>query len=217
MTGTLRRLPDAPDARPAPVAPGIEDHAMRRATVEAVEHPEAWTGQQAEQIGSFFDALVPDWDEHHGGPLLRPLDDALVRGGTFDGVCIEVGSGTGLATPTLAAVFDGVVSVDVSAAMLVGAAGRSPMRVRADGAVLPVPTGSAGAVVIVNSLLFPAEVDRVLAPDGALVWVCTRGPQTPIYLPSDEVVERMPGRWDGVESAAGEGIWAVLRRSGATG
>ena len=50
-----------------------------------------------------------------------------------------------------------------------------------------------------------AEVDRVLAPDGVVVWVNSSGPQTPIYLSVDDVVSRLPGTWDGVASQAGEG------------
>ena len=69
------------------------------------------------------------------------------------------------------------------------------------------------AVVLINAFLFPAEVDRVLAPDGVVVWVNSSGPQTPIYLSVDDVVSRLPGSWEGVASQAGEGHWGVLRRA----
>ena len=69
------------------------------------------------------------------------------------------------------------------------------------------------AVLMVNMLLFPSEVDRVLAPDGVVVWVNTRGDQTPIHLPPDDVATALPGEWTGVTARAGAGLWATLRRS----
>ena len=62
-------------------------------------------------------------------------------------------------------------------------------------------------------LLFPVEIDRVLAPDGVLVWVNTSGEHTPIHLTAAEVERALPGAWDVVASSAGRGTWAVARRS----
>ena len=67
--------------------------------------------------------------------------------------------------------------------------------------------------MLVNCFLFPDEVDRVLAPDGVIVWVNSSGAETPIHLPSDDVVAALPGRWEGVQSTAGLGTWCVLRRA----
>ena len=61
--------------------------------------------------------------------------------------------------------------------------------------------------------LFPAEVDRVLAPEGVVVWVNSRGSETPIHLTADEVDRALPGHWDGVASRAGWGTWSVHRRA----
>jgi hypothetical protein len=87
-------------------------------------------------------------------------------------------------------------------------------RVQADAATLPLADGSASAVVLINALLFPPEVDRVLAPGGAVVWVNSSGEETPIHLPPEEVAAVLPGEWDGVASRAGVGLWCVLRRAG---
>ena len=57
-----------------------------------------------------------------------------------------------------------------------------------------------------NCFLFPAEVDRVLAPDGVVVWVNSSGAETPIHLPPDDVVAALPGGGTGVQSTAGVGI-----------
>ena len=86
-------------------------------------------------------------------------------------------------------------------------------KVQADAAALPVAASSVDAVVLVNMLLFPAEVERVLKPDGALVWVNTSGDRTPIHLSAEEVDEAMPGEWNGLASEAAWGTWAVLRRA----
>jgi hypothetical protein len=45
------------------------------------------------------------------------------------------------------------------------------------------------------------------------VWVNSSGAETPIHLPPADVVAALPGRWEGVESSAGLGIWCVLGRS----
>ncbi len=87
-------------------------------------------------------------------------------------------------------------------------------RVLADGSRLPLAAGAADAVVLVNCFLFPDEVDRVLAPDGVVVWVNSSGAETPIYLPPDDVVAALPGRWDGRGEHRRPGrSWCVLRRS----
>ena len=81
-------------------------------------------------------------------------------------------------------------------------------------AQLPLADDSADVVLMINMLLFPAEVDRVLRPDGHVVWVNTLGDQTPIHLAPDDVAAALPGDWHGTTSFAGTGLWAVLRRMG---
>ena len=69
--------------------------------------------------------------------------------------------------------------------------------IQADAAALPLRTGSAAVVALINMFLFPVEVARVLAEDGVLLWVSTNGDQTPIYLPPTEVLNTRPGTWTG--------------------
>ena len=83
---------------------------------------------------------------------------------------------------------------------------------RADASSLPFPDDSFDAVLLINMILFPDEIDRVLRRDGSIVWVNTLGDQTPIHLPAGDVAEALPGGWEGVASRAGTGTWAVLRR-----
>jgi hypothetical protein len=101
----------------------------------------------------------------------------------------------------------------VALEMLLRAPAQPGHRMLADGAELPLVDGRASAVVLVNCFLFPAEVDRVLGPDGVVVWVNSSGGSTPIHLPADDVLAALPGAWHGAESEAGWGSWAVLRRT----
>ena len=105
-----------------------------------------------------------------------------------------------------------VVAFDLAAAMLAEAPEIAP-RVRGDASTLPFGTNSVDAVLLVNMILFPAEVDRVLRPRGTVLWVNTLGDQTPIHLPAEDVAEALPGHWKGVTARAGTGFWAALRRA----
>ena len=187
-----------------------------RAVTRQVAFEGGWSPERAAKVAALFDGLAPEWHTRHTDERQEPLLDALDRGAVAGGRCLELGSGTGFSTPVLAERFDAVVAVDLAMEMLRRAPARPGARVRADAARLPVPDDSADAVVLVNALLFPHEVDRVLAPGGAVVWVCSLGDRTPIYRPADDVAAALPGEWEGVASAAGSGTWAVLRRTTAT-
>jgi SAM-dependent methyltransferase len=191
------------------------DHPMRRVTEQVAEDPQRWTPSQADEVRQYFDTLAADWNGRFVDDPLRsaPLADALDRGGIVRfGRVLDLGSGTGLETSMLVGRFAAVVAVDLSLAMLAQAP-TDPPRVQGDGARLPFADGTFDAVVLVNALLFGAEMARVLAPTATLVWVSSVGADTPIYLPSDEVAAALGGRWSGVESAAGDGTWVALRRS----
>ncbi|MFG2858664.1 methyltransferase domain-containing protein, partial [Streptomyces mirabilis] len=60
------------------------------------------------------------------------------------GPCLELGSGTGLFTPILTALFPQVISMDLSMRMLQQANGRSSRRVRADAAPIRRRGGGGG-------------------------------------------------------------------------
>jgi len=212
----LTRLPRL-DAEPPPRSahqPDNHDHPMRRVTEAVVAEPGSWTAERAVGVAGVFDDLAADWDARFGdGSHQVPLIDALDRGEVTGGRALEVGSGTGLATELLADRFGRVVAVDLSLEMLRRAPVDVGCRVRADGSRLPMVDGGADVVVLVNAFLFPDEVARVLDPHGAVVWVNSVGDRTPIHLPAERVLEALPGEWDAVASAAGEGTWCVLRRT----
>jgi SAM-dependent methyltransferase len=211
----VRRLPRLDGAPSAGAASGGADHPMRAVTREAATDPSSWTDERRSETRQRFDGLAVDWDARFGDMAERdaPLLDALARGGPMSsGTALDLGSGTGLQTPVLAERFDHVVAVDLSFAMLERAPGTLAPRVQADGAQLPLRTASIDVAALVNALLFPAELDRVLGPGGVVVWVSSIGADTPIHLPADEVLAALGPGWDGVESEAGRGTWATFHR-----
>jgi hypothetical protein len=66
---------------------------------------------------------------------------------------------------------------------------------------------------MINMLLFPTEVDRVLRPGGTVLWVNTLGDQTPIHLPAADVLTALPGEWHGTTADAGTGFWLAAQRA----
>jgi len=191
---------------------------MRSATRRAAGlDPGGWTDELRRQVAEFFDGLAGEWHTRTSPQRAAVVSDALTRGvggalpGT--GVAVEIGSGIGAYSPLIAERFATVVAIDLSFAMLTLAPARPAHRVQGDGAAIPIGNGAAAAIVLINMFLFPAEVDRVLAPDGVLAWVNSSGEQTPIYLSADDVLAALPGEWRGLASRAGEGHWCVLRRA----
>jgi len=202
-------VPPQPD-RPELAGP---DHPMRKVTRQVAFEPDGWTKERAEKVTRLFDAMAAQWGERTSAERQDVLRDALARGELHGrSLCVEIGSGTGSSTQDLAAAYDTVVSIDLSREMLAHAPHGPGRRVQADAARLPLASGSADALVLVNALLFPSEMDRVLAPDGVLVWVNSLGDRTPIHLPASDVVEALPGEWLGVAADAGWGTWVTLRR-----
>ena len=191
---------------------------MRTATRRAAGlGAEGWTGELRKQVEGYFDDLAGEWHTRSSSQRTAVVMDALVRG--LDpiharvGLAVEVGSGIGTYSNLLAERFATVLAVDLSLAMLRLAPIGPARRTQADGSALPVADSSAAAIVLINAFLFPAEVARVLSPDGALVWVNSSGEHTPIYLSVDDLVAALPGEWTGTASRAGEGHWCVLRRA----
>ena len=209
--------PIDPRDPPADVLAAGRAHPMRTVTHAAAAEVGAWSGDTPSRVRATFDALAPQWHTRHTPDRLDPLVDALDRGGALlagHGTWVELGSGDGWATPALAERAPALVAVDLSLAMLRRAPADAAPRVQADAARLPLDDRVVTVAVLINALLFPAELDRVIAPGGAMVWISSRGPATPIHLTPEQVVAAMPGRWGGLAGQHGLGVWAVLRREG---
>lgn len=218
MPGALTELPTVAVAGHTASGLGRPDHPMRIMTRRAAGlDPAPWDDAARAEVAAYFDGMADEWHTRTSPERTAIVEDALARGlpdlGRAD-VCVEVGSGTGAYTGLLGTRWRRVLAVEVALEMLLRAPADVGLRLLADGARLPLADGAASAVVLVNCFLFPAEVDRVLGPDGVVVWVNSSGRQTPIHLRAEEVLEALPGRWEGVTSGAGEGLWTVLHRAG---
>ena len=139
----------------------------------------------------------------------RPYAERMTA--VMAGLAASVG-GSDSAPRLLSGTVGSFVATDLSTEMLAHAPGELAPRVRADASTLPFRADSFDAVLMINMLLFPHEVDRVLRPGGAVVWVNTLGDQTPIHLPPDDVVTALPGDWVGRTARAGTGFWLTARR-----
>jgi SAM-dependent methyltransferase len=211
----IEHLVQVVPAATAPTSRAGPDHPMRRVTRQIAFEPGGWTPERAAEVTVLFDGLASEWHTRAAEPRVEVVADALARGGPIHGgTWLELGSGTGLLTPWLAARCERLLAVDLAAEMLRRAPADAGGRVRADGAALPVPDGSIDALVLVNAFLFPVEARRVLAPAGVLVWVNTAGAGTPIYLAAADVLVAMGEEgWTGRASEAALGTWVVLGRS----
>ena len=208
-TRGLKTLPAA-SPEPEPESPDLATrNVLQVLTKRLAEDPTSWDGADRTAMASLFDERAASWATRDvPEPTGYPLDDALARGRVpTRGVCIEVGSGTGIQTPALVARFDAVVCIEVAEQMLRLTPPGLGIPLLTDAASLPFPDASAAAIVCVNAPLFAPEYARVLAPDGALVFVSTRGAQTPIYLAPSDVLAALQNAWRS----------ALRRRDGAGG
>ena len=210
MPGTVRHL-EPVRAVEAP-NPTHEDHPMRVVTNDmAAGAP--FGAEQAVAVQSLFDSMAEGWHSHDVPERLVALEDALERAELPRGVLVELGAGTGIGTRVITRFRRVDAAIDLSAGMLAQAPPGMAPWTRADASRLPLADHSVDVLVLLNMLLFPAEVDRVLAAGGSLVWVNTVGEATPIHLSAEAVVEALPGRWHADASRAGSGTWCVARRS----
>lgn len=204
------------DPHPSATAPESfagPDHPMRKVTRQ-VAFDNAWDADRARKVGGLFDGMAKEWVERSADPTKTiPIADALERGGVdHHGQWLELGSGTGAGTRALAPSVARLTACDLAGAMLAEAPGELAPRVRADASCLPFGDDTFDVVLMVNMLLFPREVDRILAPTGTVLWVNSLGDQTPIHLPPDDVAMALPGEWRGRTAVAGTGFWASFTR-----
>lgn len=207
----LDRVVGHPGSTPTYPGPQSAAHPMRVLTEAMAADPASWDDAQRREVAAFFDALAPEWHTRSGPGRDLPVLDAFARGVPADlaGPVAEVGSGTGLCSATVAGRFTPALAVEIAPEMLRLAPAGPAHRVLADGARLPVADGSLAAVVLMNAFLFGPECARVLRPGGVVVWVNSRGAETPIHLPAEAVVAALPGTWEATASEADTGTWCV--------
>jgi SAM-dependent methyltransferase len=210
-TVVLPRVVQAPPRKPHRLG-ASETQAFAR---QIAEDPSSWGPDEAVTTGSRFDVLAESWNEERASYRAAPLNDALTRRGPWpDGICVEIGSGTGALTPLLRERWHVTLCVDLSAGMLGRA--RTGLRVRADASKLPIASGIAAAVAVGDAPLFAEEVVRVLGPHGVVIWVNALGADAPYWVPTETIrgaLARACGEpWGAVVSEALWGSWVVLRR-----
>ena len=208
--GAVTWLADAPGT--VTDLPVFGSESPMRKVTEGVAFDGAWDDTRRDKVRDLFDDMAADWGSRFSDEREASILDALDRGRPADGKVLELGAGSGLGTARLVERFDDVVALDLSMEMLRHQPELAP-KVRADASILPFPDGAADLVVLVNMLLFPAEVDRVLAPGGSVLWINTNGHETPIHLSPEAVVEALPGEWTATAGRAGTGLWASVRRA----
>lgn len=202
------------DATPKKSQVDNEDHPMRIVTRDVAFNDESWTSSKQSEVSSLFDQMAAGWTEKDFSHRGISVFDCFKRGGVTKGrIGLELGCGTGAYSDYLAAYFESLLCVDISQEMLQRSVATSGFLTRGDGSNLPLRDGSVDAVICINTLLFPKEVDRVLSPGGCLVWISTSGESTPIYLSTQEVARALGPKFRGVTSEAGEGIWSVFHRA----
>jgi SAM-dependent methyltransferase len=195
----------------------------RLATRAVVARPALWRMFRG-PVRAQFTRLAPVWDARRD-PVSAPLEAALARLDAPPTRILDLGTGTGIAARFLANRYPDarVVGVDLAPAMVEEARRLLPAelkdRVRyevADAAALPFEDGAFGLVVLLNMIPFFDELARVTAPDGAVVFASSSGPETPIYVPPETLRARLTpvGFTDFEELAAGDGTAFVARRSG---
>ena len=220
--GSLTRLPDDTSEHGAVVEPasGVgDDHPMRQITRQ-VAFEAGWSAGRARKVADLFGGMASDWDAPRSG-LIRtaPIRDALSRGDLrLGGRWLELGAGTGVGTRIMAPALSGaggsLVALDLALQMLRESPTRVAPLLQGDASRLPFPSGTFGGVAMVNMLLFPDEVDRVVAADGGqLLWINTSGDRTPIHLSPEDFLAALPGRWSARWACSGTGFWAVATRA----
>jgi len=195
----------------------VVNHRMREVT-ELVAGEGTWDAGMVDEVRSLFDSLAPEWTATRDHPDRNfPLADALNRGGVEGRTAVELGAGTCISSRVLNGRFERLVAIDLSSEMLTHAVDAAPPMVCADASCLPLADGAVDVLVLQNMFLFPAEVSRCLAADGSLVWVNSRGSETPIHLSTTAVVASLDSvtgsAWHAVTSMVGEATWAVVRRT----
>jgi SAM-dependent methyltransferase len=195
------------------LTPPAEQHAMRRVTRE-VAFEGAWTSGRAHKVEELFDSMAAGWDAPRSEAVrVAPIHDAVARGGLAPGRWLELGAGTGIGTRILAPALDSVVAFDMAMRMLTAMPQVVAPRVRGDASCLPFGDGTFAGVAMVNMLLFPSEVDRVVGERGQVLWVNTSGASTPIHLTPEELLSALPGSWRCRWACSGKGFWVVAERS----
>jgi SAM-dependent methyltransferase len=177
-------------------------------------------------LTAMFDRIAPSWAAMRAQDAMEPLVAALDRLAQPPRRVLDLGTGTGMAAAAIARRFPEaeVLGVDVAARMVDEARRLAPAdvagRVRfevADAARMPA-TDAYDLVVLANMIPFFDELVRLVAPGGHAVFTFSRGPETPIYVPSErlrgELERRGFDRFEELRAGSGTAVIAHRRSDG---
>ncbi len=208
--------------------------AGRRAMAVAARHPRLWRflrpgmRRRFNAMAARWDAIAGDISSPHFAAVCAGLEALPTKAPRR---VADVGTGTGTLALGLALRFPGAVvtGFDLAEAMLERAwhnlrthpqtaqLSRRVSFVCADAARLPVAEGTFDLAVLSNTLLFFAEVARVVRRGGHALIAFSHGPRTPLYLPLPEVRAGLEAVGFGVAAwgpCPGDGEFVLARRLG---
>ena len=195
----------------------------RFVTTSVVARPGLWRLLRR-PLRSQFEHLAPVWDKRRGPETLIPLGVALDRLDKAPQRILDLGTGTGAAARVVARRFPeaAVVGVDLAPKMVQEARALLPAdlegRVRyevGDASSLALEPAAFDLVVLLNMIPFFEELARVTAPGGTVIFAFSSGPDTPIYVPTERLHERLePLGFERFEEVvAGPGTAVMARRA----
>jgi SAM-dependent methyltransferase len=193
----------------------------RLAATAVVARPGLWRVFRG-PLRAQFDRLARVWEGRRGPEALLPLEVALERVPAA-ARALDLGTGTGKGARVVARRYSeaSVVGVDLSLRMVEEARRLLPPelseRVRfevADASRLSFPDDSFDLVVLLNMIPFFPELARLTAAGGTVVFAFSSGAQTPIYVPSERLRERLAPLGFGAfeDVAAGTGTAFIARK-----
>jgi SAM-dependent methyltransferase len=188
------------------------DHPSRKALRRVLNDPDdprAW-----QNLAALYDSMAGIWTDWADGEAdyLDPVHAGLQHARDAAWV-LEVCCGTGQASPLLAAHTRFLLATDVNAAMVADAPALPHTTYGlADVRALPVRTGSVPLLAGLNAVPHIAEFRRVLRSGGQLLWCSSFGPDTPLYVSPDELLDLFGPDFQGAAGRAGYGDWTLLTR-----
>jgi ubiquinone/menaquinone biosynthesis C-methylase UbiE len=202
--------------------PSLGQRLARVATNAVVAKPQLWRLFRG-PIRRQFEQLAANWDSIRSPGHLAAYERALARLPEPPKRALDLGTGTGDGAFTIATHFPeaDVVGVDLAPGMLAEARRKTPAamadRVRfeeGDAAHLPYPDRSFDLVAHANMIPFFAELARIVAPGGSVLFAFSVGAQTPIYVPPARLREELGKRGFGdfVEVEAGPATALIARK-----
>ena len=177
-------------------------------------------------LTAMFDRIAPSWAAMRAQDAMEPLVAALDRLPEPPRRVLDVGTGTGMAAIAIARRFPeaDVLGIDVAGRMIDEARRLAPSELAdqlrfevADAARMPA-ADPYDLVVLANMIPFFDELARLVTSGGRAVFTFSRGPETPIFVPTERLRSELEQRgFDGFEELqAGSGT-AVIARRGSDG